>query len=434
VRAYKARYGKKNSFKAPFDSFDEHSGDRFVNQYWTVGGDVNVNHNYVRLTNDRQNKRGWIYNKEPLKARDFSIQLKFRVSGQGQHLFGDGFVLWVVQNQAHEWSASGEFFAGPRAFTGFAVAFDTYKNAEMAHSHKDIYLLTNDGNSELDIHKPLAGCTANYRWFEKREDFSVKDYAIARVSYNSGTNKLKVEIDGANTNRFVECFDVELPHGQFIAGSHIALSATTGQLADNHDILAVDTASYGYEVVTDDEAQSFLFRDIAVLESKIRKMPGGAETLTLMKLWRKEQEKRINHLHHQFEHEVEFLHDSMQHTINKIKRAELDDAQRITKLEELAANAAKRNVNKQIREVQQEIQADRMKDVQRARDHHDIKLQESESKMMSAMHRKLQEVSSTGGDDTFWKISSIILLIMILVVLVIGFRKYKQLHDKGHLP
>ena len=132
----------------------------------------------------------------------------------------------------------------------------------MASTHKDIYLLTNDGDSELDIHSPLAGCRANYRWFEKREDFSVKDYAIARVSYNSGTNKLKVEIDGANTNYFVECFDTELPHGQFLAGSHIALSATTGQLADNHDILAVDTASYGTMIVNDDEAQSFLFRDI----------------------------------------------------------------------------------------------------------------------------------------------------------------------------
>ena len=132
----------------------------------------------------------------------------------------------------------------------------------MAATHKDIYLLTNDGDNELDIHSPKAGCTSSYRWFEKREDFSVKDYALARVSYNSGTNSLKVEIDGANTDRFVECFETELPHGQFIAGSHIALSATTGQLADNHDILAVETASYGHEFIHDDEAQSFLFRDI----------------------------------------------------------------------------------------------------------------------------------------------------------------------------
>ena len=145
---------------------------------------------------------------------------------------------------------------------GFAVAFDTYKNAEMGSTHKDIYLLTNDGSSELDIHSPLAGCTANYRWFEKREDFSVRDYAIARVSYNSGTNKLRVEIDGANTHRFVECFDTELPHGQFIAGAHIAFSATTGQLADNHDILAVDTASYGTEITSDDEEQHYFLRDI----------------------------------------------------------------------------------------------------------------------------------------------------------------------------
>jgi len=428
----------KNSFRAPFDSFEKHSGDRFVNQYWTVGGDVNVNHNYVRLTNDRQNKRGWLYNKEPIKARDFSIQIKFRVSGQGQNLFGDGFVLWVVQNKVHEWSKSGEYFAGPRGFTGFAVTFDTYKNSEMAGTHKDIYLLTNDGDSELDIHNPTAGCTSSYRWFEKREDFSVKDYALARVSYNSGTNRLKVEIDGANTDRFVECFDTELPHGQFIAGSHIALSATTGQLADNHDILAVDTASLSHEFVNDDESQSFLFRDIAVLESKIQKMPGGPETLTLMKLWRKEQEKHFNHLHHQFEHEIEFLRDSMRHTINKIKKAEEADAARITKLEKAAALAAKQNIADEInnakRELSTEFSSRRENDITRSRHHTLEKLQELESNLHDKINKKITEAKASGGDDTFWKVSSLILLVMIFIVVFIAYRKYKQIYDHGHLP
>ena len=170
----------------------------------------------------------------------------------------------------------------------------------------------------------------------------------------------------------------------------------------------------------------------ALLEKNLREMPGGAETITLMKLWRQEQDKRLNHLHHQFEHELEFLRDSLQHTINKIKSAEQDDAQRITKLEQMAAKAAKRNVETQIRDVKYELQADRKKDVQRAREHHDQKLQESESKMMKAMHRKLDEVS-VGGDDSFWKISSIILLIMILGVLIITYRKFKQL-SKNILP
>ena len=170
----------------------------------------------------------------------------------------------------------------------------------------------------------------------------------------------------------------------------------------------------------------------AVLESNIQKKPGGGETLALMKLWRKEQEKRLNHLHHQFEHELEFMRDSLQHTIKKIKNAEQDDAQRITKLEQMAAKAAKRKVDTQIRDVKYELQAERKMDVQRAREHHDIKLEEAEAKMMKAFQRKFEEVS-VGGDDSFWKISSIILLIMILGVLIITYRKFKQL-SKNILP
>ena len=172
----------------------------------------------------------------------------------------------------------------------------------------------------------------------------------------------------------------------------------------------------------------------AVLESKIQKMPGGADTLAVMRLWRKEQEKRLNHLHHQFEHEVEFMRDSLQHTINKIKAAEQDDAQRISKLEQMAATAAKRNVDTQIKDVKQELQAMRKMDINRARDHHEKKLEESETKLLKKMHKKIAEVSVGGGDDTFWKISSIILLIMILVVVIIAYRKYKQIYEHGHLP
>merc|ERR1712032_1139143 len=224
--------------------------------------------------------------------------------------------------------------------------------------------------------------------------------ALARVSYNSGTNRLKVEIDGANTDRFVECFDTELPHGQFIAGSHIALSATTGQLADNHDILAVDTASLSHEFVNDDEAQSFLFRDIAVLETKIQRLPGGPETLTLMKLWRKEQEKRFNHLHHQFEHEIEFLRDSMTVMIKKIKKAEEADAARITKLEEAATLAAKQNIASEIdnvkRELSSEFSSRRENDITRSRHHTLTKLQELESNLHDKINKKITSEGLTG--------------------------------------
>jgi len=423
----------KNSFKAPFDNFESHSGSRKVNDYWSAGGDTDVNHNYIRLTNDRQDKRGWLYNSEPIKARDFSIQVKFRVSGQGQSLFGDGFVLWVVQNKMHEFSKSGDFFAGPRGFTGFAIVFDTYKNAEMATTHKDIYLLSNDGNAELDIHAPLAGCIANYRWFEKRDDFSVKDYAIARVSYNSGRNSVKVEIDGANTDKFVDCLEFELPHGQMIDGSHIALSATTGQLADNHDILAVDTTSYGTYLPHDDEKAGLQNSKIVQLEKQIREMHNGPELLSLMQLWRQEQEKHFNHLHHQFEHELEFMRDSMMYMVNQVRDAEKDDSQRIKKLEEAAAEAAKKaaesNLVHHIESAKAELHASRQGELHELKQKTERDLRQLKANMEDTVKDVVEVAQSAGGGDTMWKASTVILLVLIMVILVVFFRKYKQINN-----
>ena len=176
----------------------------------------------------------------------------------------------------------------------------------------------------------------------------------------------------------------------------------------------------------------------AVLESKIQKMPGGPETLTLMKLWRKEQEKHFNHLHHQFEHEIEFLRDSMRHTINKIKKAEEADAARITKLEKAAALAAKQNIADEInnakRELSTEFSSRRENDITRSRHHTLEKLQELESNLHDKINKKITEAKASGGDDTFWKVSSLILLVMIFIVVFIAYRKYKQIYDHGHLP
>lgn len=46
-----------------------------------------------------QSKRGWLWARSPLSANQWTITLRFRVSGQGKRLFGDGFALWFTQNR-----------------------------------------------------------------------------------------------------------------------------------------------------------------------------------------------------------------------------------------------------------------------------------------------------------------------------------------------
>ena len=46
-----------------------------------------------------QSKKGWVWARAPLDADVWSAVIKFRVSGQGKRLFGDGFALWFTQSR-----------------------------------------------------------------------------------------------------------------------------------------------------------------------------------------------------------------------------------------------------------------------------------------------------------------------------------------------
>ena len=62
-----------------------------------------------------QSKRGWLWSRSALAADQWTITLRFRVSGQGKRLFGDGFALWVTQHRYH---ADGPIHGFVDKFTG----------------------------------------------------------------------------------------------------------------------------------------------------------------------------------------------------------------------------------------------------------------------------------------------------------------------------
>ena len=64
---------------------------------WDFGGSTVVTSTEVRLTPDRQSRRGWLWNTQPNNMLAWEIELEFKVHGQGKHTFGDGFALWYTQ-------------------------------------------------------------------------------------------------------------------------------------------------------------------------------------------------------------------------------------------------------------------------------------------------------------------------------------------------
>ena len=63
-----------------------------------------------------------------------------------------------------------------------------------------------------------------------------------KIGYSASTGKVTVSIDEKNTGNFHTCFTENITlKPDWWRRAYIGISATTGQLADNHDILSVES-------------------------------------------------------------------------------------------------------------------------------------------------------------------------------------------------
>lgn len=207
-----------------------YQGSGMTMPYWDFTGSTIVTSNYIRLTPDLQSKQGAIWNSMPCNVKNWELQVHFKVHGKGRELFGDGFAIWYAKDRMQE----GPVFGNKDFFQGLGVILDTYSNHNGAHNHNHPYIssMINNGTLHYDhdrdgTHTQLAGCEAKFRNLEH-------DTHIA-VRYEK--DALTVSTDIANKGAWKECFSVKgirLPTGYYFG-----MSATTGDLSDNHDILSV---------------------------------------------------------------------------------------------------------------------------------------------------------------------------------------------------
>jgi mannose-binding lectin 2 len=90
----------------------------------------------------------------------------------------------------------------------------------------------------------------NVRYHNERADFSALDASRAQIIATDKT--LKVMVDAKNSGEWVECVVLDklgLPAG-WIKDAYIGITASTGQLADNHDVIALETDSEQTQVTT----------------------------------------------------------------------------------------------------------------------------------------------------------------------------------------
>lgn len=202
-----------------------------TNRYYDYGGDTMIrNDRYIRLTPDKQDKRGSFFSKVPLIPGSFQVEFEFRIHGQGSSIYGDGMAFWLLDRAPNE----GPVFGVEDKFNGLGVFFDTYKNDRPGRAFPYVMAMLGDGRSSYDNEhdgaaNEIAGCSARGLHNSDRN-------ARARFTFVKD-GFMALELNYKSKGVWETCFHTTDVPGLPVP-SYMGFSAQTGELSENHDIIS----------------------------------------------------------------------------------------------------------------------------------------------------------------------------------------------------
>lgn len=201
---------------------------------WDVEGDTLIkNNDYVRLTSEKKDQAGLIFNKHRFNEEGFEITFKFSINGKARinGLKGDGFALFLTDKKLNQ----GTVFGAEDYFKGLGLFFDTYRNAQKGPPFPYITVMNGDGKTPYDKDhdgkaNELASCSARGIYNSKNNEVDARLIHTTKDGYLS----LDYNINGNWKNCF-SIKDVHIPDQRYLG-----FSAATGDLFENHDIFEVE--------------------------------------------------------------------------------------------------------------------------------------------------------------------------------------------------
>jgi mannose-binding lectin 2 len=399
-----------HTFQPPFQEVDS-TGARLPSPHWRTYGTTVVNNNFIRLTPDRQSKKGALWSRRSVNVPNFTAILKFRISGQGKNFFGDGIGMWIVQQSYY---TEGNLHGFQEKFVGVGIIFDTFKNTESISTHRDVTVLVNDGTKTYEMMtENVQGCNTNVRYHADRADFSVLDASRAKISIDD--NKLEIMMDPKNANEWEACVTIprlNLPSG-WLAKSYVGLTATTGQLADNHDIIYLKTSSDAELLERKEEEAKIHFgldEDLSSAEKFNRlvdvtnKLIDAHETLD-----------------HHVEHQLASVVDHIKNLIGKLEKREDKSETRLTNLEEIIKKEVEGSLETRLSALEMQMKGSverKMTNIESALD-----------RKMARIETKTTELAQNNAGG--WKLPFMILVVIIATAaggLYYFYRRLLKMH------
>ena len=145
---------------------------------------------------------------------------------------------------------NGPVFGSKDMFSGLAIIADTYSNHNGPHNHNHPYLsaMVNNGSLSYDhdtdgTHTMIGGCEVKFRNMEHETVIAIR-YEGDKLTVSHDLNNRRtwepcfsiggVEQSSNDFHLFLTSDGVKLPTGYYFG-----MSATTGDLSDNHDVISL---------------------------------------------------------------------------------------------------------------------------------------------------------------------------------------------------
>lgn len=197
--------------------------------FFDYGGNTFIrNDQFIRLTGDISDQRGWVISRTPSLPRNFQIEIDFKIHGQGNAMYGDGMAFWMINEKVSE---VGPVLGFKDQVKGSAILIDTYKNNRPGKGFPYVMLMKNDGTATYDkehdgLDNEIAGCSA-------RGLHNPRNISKMRITYVS-EGFLSLELNYKTRDKWDLCFEV--PNFDLGNPVFIGFSGQTGELSEYHDI------------------------------------------------------------------------------------------------------------------------------------------------------------------------------------------------------
>ncbi|XP_076139896.1 protein ERGIC-53 [Alosa pseudoharengus] len=217
------RFEYKYSFKGPHLSQSDGSVP-----FWVHTGNAIPSSDQIRITPSLRSQKGSVWTKNTINFQHWEAEITFRVSGRGR-MGADGLAMWFTTGQG----LTGPVYGAADQWNGVGIFFDSFDN-DGKKNNPAVVIVGNNGNLVYDHQndgttQSLGTCL---------RDFRNKPYPVrAKITYYKKTLTIMIN-NGFTPDKEDYEFCARVENMVIPAEGFFGISAATGGLADDHDVLS----------------------------------------------------------------------------------------------------------------------------------------------------------------------------------------------------